>query len=141
VGGIAALYVGGEFVVLKASLFAQKIGVSDKMVGILIVAPGTCLPEMATSLAAALKRKHGMAVGNIIGSLAFNILLILPLSAFLNPLPYNYALNFDMYFCLNGMVLMMIAFYTGKIGRIERWEALLFLFFLSLYFAFLFVRR
>jgi cation:H+ antiporter len=141
IGGMAALFVGGEFVVTKASLLASSIGVSQKLVGIIIVAPGTCLPELATSLAAALKEKHGMAVGNIIGSLVFNVLLVLPLSAFLNPLPYEYSLNFDLYFCFCGLLLLLAAFFTGKIGRIDRWESFFFLFFLALYVSFLFVRK
>ncbi len=87
-GGLAALVYGGDLFVDKASAIASSLGVSDAIIGLTIVAAGTSLPELATSLTAAIKGNSGIAVGNVIGSNIFNIFLVLGCSATIHPLPF-----------------------------------------------------
>ncbi len=121
--GLTGLVVGGKLVVDHAVKIAMEIGISEKMVGLLIVAPGTSLPELATSIVAIIKKKNDIAVGNIIGSNIFNVLFILPISAFIKPLIYNTDFNFDVIFLAIGTVILFMAMYTGKKKQIDRWEA------------------
>ncbi len=88
VGGIAAIKFGGDFVVNGASTVAASFGLSQNLIGLTIVAVGTSLPELVTSVVAARKKELAMAVGNILGSNIFNILLILGLSASLSPIAF-----------------------------------------------------
>lgn len=89
IGGLAALIYGGDLFVDKASALASGFGVSDAVIGLTIVAAGTSLPELATSLTAAIKGNSGIAVGNVIGSNIFNVFLVLGCSATIRPLPFG----------------------------------------------------
>ena len=102
---------------------ALEIGISEKIVGLLIVAPGTSLPELATSIVAMIKKNNDIAVGNIIGSNIFNVLFILPISTFVKPLTYSTDFNFDLIFLGIGTLILFMAMYTGKKKQIDRWEA------------------
>ncbi len=95
-GGLAALVWGGEKFVDGASGIAAALGVSEAVIGLTIVAAGTSLPELATSIVAAVKGKPALAVGNVIGSNIFNILMVLGLSATITPLPFGSIGNFDL---------------------------------------------
>jgi cation:H+ antiporter len=86
---IGMVVAGGHFLVESASFIARTAGISEWVIGVTIVAAGTSAPEMATSLAAVLKGKHGMSAGNLIGSDIFNILGVLGLAGALNPLSIN----------------------------------------------------
>ena len=86
VGGLAAIVFGGELVVDNASLIASSFGLSQNFIGLTVVAVGTSLPELVTSVVAARKGENGIALGNVIGSNIFNILMVLGLSAALNPM-------------------------------------------------------
>ena len=121
--GLTGLVVGGKLVVDHAVNIALEIGMSEKLVGLLIIAPGTSLPELATSIVAMIKKNNDIAVGNIIGSNIFNVLFILPISAFIKPLTYNTDFNFDMIFLAIGTIILFMAMYTGKKKQIDRWEA------------------
>jgi len=121
--GLTGLVVGGKLVVDHAVNIALEIGMSEKLVGLLIVAPGTSLPELATSIVAMIKKNNDIAVGNIIGSNIFNVLFILPISAFIKPLTYNADFNSDMIFLAIGTIILFMSMYTGKKKQIDRWEA------------------
>lgn len=95
-GGLAALVWGGDKFVDGASGIASALGVSDAIIGLTIVAAGTSLPELATSIVSALKRKSDMAVGNVIGSNIFNTLMVLGASATVSPLAFGTIGNFDL---------------------------------------------
>jgi cation:H+ antiporter len=117
---IAAVVLGGHYLVESASFLARHAGVSEWVIGVTIIAAGTSAPEMATSLAAVLKGKHGMSAGNLIGSDLFNILGVLGLAGVLNPLkiiPEAYA-SLAM---LTGMVTLVVVFLrTGwRLSRLE----------------------
>lgn len=121
--GLTGLVVGGKLVVDHAVKIALEIGISEKIVGLLIVAPGTSLPELATSIVAMIKKNNDIAVGNIIGSNIFNVLFILPISTFVKPLTYSTDFNFDLIFLGIGTLILFMAMYTGKKKQIDRWEA------------------
>lgn len=137
IGGLAALVFGGDKFVEGASGVAKALGMSDAMVGITIVAAGTSLPELASSVAAAVKGHASMAVGNVVGSNIFNILLVLGMSATIAPLPLGGVTQLDLLvvvgsallFCLCGKIIG-----TRKITRAE--GAFMFLCYCS-YIAFL----
>ena len=95
-GGLAALVYGGDLFVASASGIASSMGVSDAVIGLTIVAAGTSLPELATSVTAAVKGKPGIALGNVIGSNIFNIFLVLGASAVIRPLPFGNIGNVDL---------------------------------------------
>ena len=121
--GLVGLILGGKMVVTNATVIASNYGLSEKIIGLTIVAMGTSLPELVTSAVAAFKKNSDMAIGNIIGSNIFNILLILPLSALVNPVKYNHAFNQDFYFLAGGTVFLFIAMFTGGKRKLDRWEA------------------
>ena len=124
--GLTSLIVGGNWMVDGASGIARALGVSDAIIALTIVSIGTSAPELATSIMAARKGDNAMAVGNIVGSVVFNTLLILGASATVYPLPMEGITMVDLYILL-GASLMFWSF--GKFGRkryvITRGEGLL----------------
>lgn len=125
--GLGALVAGGKLVVNSAVEIATVLGVSEKIIGLTIVAAGTSLPELATSIVAAAKRKSDIAVGNIIGSNVFNIFLILSVSSLIRPISYNISFNADLLLLTGGTLLLFFAMFTGKRHKLDRWEAILLL--------------
>lgn len=123
VGGLAGLVIGGRLVVTSAVEMARVFGMSEKLIGLTIVAAGTSLPELATSVVAALKKNNDIAVGNIIGSNIFNIFLILGLSSVIQPVSFSTVFNADLLLLTFGTLLLFIAMFTGKSHRLDRWEA------------------
>lgn len=123
VGGLLFLIFGGKLVVNSAVKIAISLGISEKIIGLTIVATGTSLPELATSVVAAIKKNNDIAVGNIIGSNIFNILFILGISSIIKPLRYDTAFNYDLYLLGIGTILLFIAMFTGKQKKLDRWEA------------------
>ena len=106
--GIAVLKLGGDLVVANAKLVATALNISEKIIGLTIVAIGTSLPELVTSVTAAIKGDSDIAIGNIVGSNIFNMLLIVGLSAVIHPITYNITYNFQMIILFIGMILMLI---------------------------------
>jgi cation:H+ antiporter len=125
--GLAGLVGGGKLVVDNAVAMAQTLGVSEKIIGLTIVAAGTSLPELATSVVAAMRKNADIAIGNIIGSNIFNIFLILGVSGLIRPMAYNSGFNTDLYILAAGTVFLFLAMFTGKRHKLDRWEALLLL--------------
>ena len=106
--GIAVLKLGGDLVVDNAKLVATALNISEKVIGLTIVAIGTSLPELVTSVTAAIKGDSDIAIGNIIGSNIFNMLLIIGVSSVIHPITYNITYNFQMMILFIGMILMLI---------------------------------
>jgi cation:H+ antiporter len=125
--GLAGLIIGGRLVVTSAIAMATAWGVSEKIIGLTIVAAGTSLPELATSVVAALKKNNDIAVGNIIGSNIFNIFLILGISSVIKPLGFDVSFNTDIYLLGFGTIVLLIFMFTGKKKKLDRWEAALLL--------------
>ena len=107
-GGLAALIWGGDKFVDGATAVARALGVSDAVIGLTIVAVGTSLPELATSIVAAMKNEPGLAIGNVIGSNIFNVLLVLGLAAVVHPLPYQGISYVDLWTLMIASVLFFI---------------------------------
>ena len=114
--GIAGLYLGGKWIVAGAAHIAKDLGISQTTVGLTIIAAATSLPELVTSILAAMKKNTDMAVGNAIGSNIFNILLVLGVSALIRPIPFDKALNNEIYI-LTGATLLILAFVKFDIGK------------------------
>ena len=131
--GLAGLILGGKLVVDNAIVIATDLGVSQKVIGLTIIAAGTSLPELVTSLVAALKKNSDIAIGNILGSNIFNILLILPISVLINPLTYNINFNTDLYILIAGTAFILIAIVVGKTNKVTRWHGLILLAFYLAY--------
>ena len=138
--GLTGLVAGGRLVVDNAINIATDFGISEKIIGLTIVAAGTSLPELATSVVAALKKNNDIAVGNIIGSNIFNIFLILGVSSLINPLKYDRSFNGDIYFLAAGTVVLFILMFTGRRKKLDRWEAAILLSSFIFFTAFFVVR-
>lgn len=122
VGGLAGLIFGGDLFVDGASGIASAMGVSDAVIGLTIVAIGTSLPELATSVTAALKGKTAIALGNVIGSNIFNIFLVLGCSATVSPLLFGSVGNVDLLVLTITSLLFWIFGYVYKERTITRIE-------------------
>ncbi|MBN1145039.1 MAG: calcium/sodium antiporter [Bacteroidales bacterium] len=120
--GLAGLVIGGTLSVNNAVDIAHALGISERIIGLTIVAAGTSLPELATSAVAAYRKNADIAVGNVVGSNIFNIFLVLATSALLQPLPYQLTFNTDITFLIGGTVLLLLFTYTGKKAVIQRWQ-------------------
>lgn len=135
--GIAGLIIGGKLVVDNGIDIATELGVSQKIIGLTIIAAGTSLPELVTSIVAAFKKNSDIAIGNVIGSNIFNILLILSISSFIRPIDFNPIFNQDILILIGGSVFLLIAMLSGKRQRIDRWESLALLVFYLAYSGYL----
>lgn len=138
--GLASLIFGGDLFVDSATALARQIGVSDKFIAVTILAGGTSLPELATSLTAAIKGKEQLALGNILGSNVFNAMLILGLSSIITPLSFASMTVVDIAALILSSVLLLIWAYTGSRNRIDRWEGAAMLLCYVAYNVFLFSR-
>lgn len=125
--GLAGLIFGGNFFVDSATSIAHQLGVSDKFIAITLLAGGTSLPELATCIVAAAKNKGQLALGNILGSNVFNILLILGTSAVIHPLSFASMNLVDMGVLLLSALLIFTSSYTGKKNVLDRFDGTLLL--------------
>ena len=126
VGGLAGLVFGGEMFLRSATSIARSLGVSESVIAITLVAGGTSLPELASSLVSLSKGKAEMALGNVIGSNIANILLILGVSATIHPLSMGGITVWDLLMVLLSSVVVFLAAFTFKRKAIDRWEGALF---------------
>ena len=136
--GLSGLVFGGDMFVKKATELASAIGVSDKFIAITVLAGGTSLPELATSVVAASKHKDQLALGNILGSNVFNILLILGCSSIITPLSFAGISQIDAGVLIISSVLLLLWAFTGRKCRIDRWEGAVMLFVFASYYYYLF---
>lgn len=128
IGGLVLLVLGSRWLVDSATVIAKSLGVSDLIIGLTIVAAGTSLPEVATSIIASIRGERDIAVGNVVGSNIFNILSVLGLSAIVAPdgLPVSQAaLQFDIPVMIAVAIACLPMFFTGNL--IARWEGAVFL--------------
>lgn len=125
VGGLAGLVVGGQLFVEGASGIARSLGVSESIIGLTLVAGGTSLPELATSITAALKKNPGIAIGNVIGSNLFNIFFVLGCSSTVSPLPMGGIGNLDLTVMFASALLLWLVGWFFKKRTITRPEGAL----------------
>jgi len=139
--GIIGLFIGGELVVHNAVIIARLLGVSDKFIALTIVALGTSLPELVTSVLAVIKKHNDLAIGNVVGSNIFNLLLVLGLSSIIHPLEYNPELNIDFFLLILITIILFFTFIVGKRRIMARNEAIFFLILYAGYLLFIFNRK
>ena len=126
--GMAGLFFGGKWVVDGAVKIATEYGLSQKLIGLTIVAIGTSLPELVTSAVAAYKKNTDIAVANVVGSNIFNLLWVLGISAMISPLRFDTSINTDIFVLLIASCLIIFSLATGKIkDRIGKPTGVLFL--------------
>ena len=139
--GLGMLIGGGKLVTDNAIGIAEAFGLSEKLIGLTILAAGTSLPELATSAIAAFRRKTDIAIGNVVGSNIFNILLILGINGSIREVPYNDALNVDFFVIMAGSVALLLFMFTFKQQKLDRIEAVMFLIAFIVYTVYLFYRN
>ncbi|MGE3802423.1 MAG: calcium/sodium antiporter, partial [Candidatus Kapaibacterium sp.] len=120
IGGLAAVVVGGHFFVESASDLARLLGMSEWVIGVTIVAAGTSAPELATSLVAAIRGRHAISAGNLIGSDIFNILGVLGVAGLVAPMTVHPSAMSSLYMLSGLMIVVVLMMRTGwKISRLE----------------------
>ncbi|GAB4231566.1 MAG: calcium/sodium antiporter [Ekhidna sp.] len=140
--GIFGLVFGGNLIVDNAVTIAKFFDVSDKMIGLTILAAGTSLPELATSAVAAYQKKSDLAVGNIVGSNIFNLLLVLGATSIVHsPLVFTPSLNTDLYIVMLGTFMLFIFMFTLNKYKLDRAEGVVYLIGFVAYSYYLFVRE
>ena len=124
IAGLAGLIIGGKWIVDGAIVLATKLGMSESLIGLTIVAVGTSLPELATSAVAAYKKNPEIAVGNVVGSNIFNIFFVLGISATIRPLPFQTKNNVDIAAVIVSSLMLFFFMFTGKKRSLDRWEGM-----------------
>jgi cation:H+ antiporter len=119
--GLVALVLAGRMIVGSATRIAESLGVSQAVIGLTVIALGTSLPELATSVVAAAKRNSDIALGNVIGSNIFNVFFILGTSALIRPLPAYAGMPVDLGAAALGSLLVWIFVTADKKHTIRRW--------------------
>ena len=127
VGGLVVLIFGGRLFVNGSSEIARSLGVGESVIGLTLVAMGTSLPELATSVVAALKKNPEIAIGNVIGSNLFNVFFVLGMSATITPLPLGGITNVDLFYLLAVSLLFFAGRYY-KVRTITRVEGVFMIF-------------
>ena len=125
--GLAGLVLGGEMIVRGSVRVATELGVPDAIIGLTIVALGTSLPELATSVVAATKHNCDLALGNIVGSVSFNVFFILGTSALIRPLPAYEGIVLDGIMATLGAVLVWLGVISNRQHQLKRWHGALLL--------------
>ena len=138
--GIVALKIGGDLVVNNATDIARLLHISEKTISLTIIAIGTSLPELVTSIVAAIRKENDIAIGNIIGSNIFNILFILGISSVVTPISYSTAYNIDFAVLIASTILLAAFPFIGKKDTMTRANGAIFLIAYIVYMASLFVR-
>ena len=138
--GIFSLKFGGDLVVDNAVNVARYFNWSEKLISLTILAVGTSLPELVTSVTAAVKGNSDIAIGNIIGSNIFNILLIIGVSAFITPITYNFSYNFDFSVLIASSIILAIFPFIPPKDKMSRFNGIVYLFIYVVYLTILFVK-
>ena len=120
--GIIGLYIGGELVSRNAQTLALSWGMSESTVGLTVVATATSLPELITSIVAALKKNSAIAIGNVLGSNILNIFMVLGVSSLITPLPFDSKMNQQLMILFAANAIMLTTVFTGKGRKISRFE-------------------
>lgn len=127
IAGLTGLYFGGNYLVEGAVNIAKLLGMSQRVIGLTIIAVGTSLPELATAIVAARKKKPDIIIGNVIGSNIFNVFFILGTTATISPLPFNGKINFDLMIAMFASILLFLSTMTFGKKVIVRTEGIIFL--------------
>lgn len=134
--GVALVVFGSNITVNAATEIATMFGMSERFIGLTIVALGTSLPELVTSITAALKKNADIAIGNIVGSNIFNILFVIGTSAMITPVAYQNQFLIDSIFCVATAILLLLLV-LNKDKKLKRWGGILMLICYAGYFVYL----
>ena len=138
--GLVALVVGGRLLVSGATDIAKAAGLSEALIGLTIVAIGTSLPELATSVVAALKRQADIAIGNIVGSNIFNVFFVIGTTSSILALPITSALTIDIFVAIGATLLLLLFMFIGGRHKLVRWQGVVFLVLYAVYLVYLIAR-
>lgn len=127
IAGLALLVLGGQLLVDNAIILARLAGLSEALIGLTVVAVGTSLPELATSVVAAYHKQDDIAIGNIVGSNIFNVFWILGLTGTIMQMPFNPNVNIDVLVGIGATVLLFIFMFIGTKRKLNRWQGVMFL--------------
>jgi cation:H+ antiporter len=127
IGGIAALLVGGNWIVNSAVIIAEQLGMSENLIGLTIVAIGTSLPEIVTSIVGVRKGHTDLVVGGIVGSCIFNALFVLGVTAGVGNLPFTQANLIDALVLAFITLILFIFMFIGKKHVLQKWQGIMFL--------------
>ena len=136
--GLGLIVLGDDWLVNGASGIARKAGINEFVIGLTIVGFGTSTPELVISLTGALQGNSDIAVGNVMGSNIFNMLLILGASALITPLSFASVDFVDAFTLIFSCILLLVWAHAGRKLRIDRWEGALMLLAFAAYYVFLF---
>ncbi|NQV90030.1 calcium/sodium antiporter [Candidatus Uhrbacteria bacterium] len=139
-GGLVALVIGGQFVVVGASAVAVAFGVSENLIALTIVAIGTSLPELVASIVAARKGHQDIAIGNVVGSNIFNILLVLSTTSIIAPLPFSAVNMTDAFVMMTATLMMFFLLFIGKRHTLHKREGFIFILMYVSYIVFAIIR-
>lgn len=121
--GMVGLVLGGKLAVEGAVAIGQDLGLSEALLGLTVIAIGTSLPELATSVVAAYRKNVDIAVGNVVGSNIFNTFIVLGITSLLKPIPFKVDLNMDLVVMMCATVTLFVAMFLGRpkhiVGRLE----------------------
>ena len=134
--GVVLLTIGARWIVNGALEIARAFEISESVIALTVIAIGTSLPELATSVVAAYKKKADIAVGNILGSNLFNVFWILGVSAFIRPLAWQSSMNFDIIINILIVILLFIFVHWYKKKTISRWQGVVFLLLYIMYLSY-----
>lgn len=134
--GVVLIILGSNITVDAATNIARAFGMSERFIGLTIVALGTSLPELVTSITAAVKKNADIAIGNIVGSNIFNILFVIGTSALITPVAYQPQFLFDTVVCIATAVLLLLCLFN-KNQKLKRWAGILMLLCYAGYFSYI----
>ncbi len=140
IAGAAGLALGGYWIVEGAIVIAGKLGMSESLIGLTVVAVGTSLPELATSAVAAWRHNADIAIGNIIGSNIFNIFWILGLSSMIKPLYFSATLNIDIYIMAVITIILFMFMFVGRKNILQRSQGVILVLIYIAYISYLIMR-
>ncbi|MEZ4103026.1 MAG: calcium/sodium antiporter [Candidatus Paceibacterota bacterium] len=138
--GIVGLIAGGQLLVSQATILATLAGMSEMLIGLTVVAVGTSLPELATSVVAAIKGQSDIAIGNVVGSNIFNVFWILGVTSVVTPLSINQFARQDIMINLAVTVLLFAFLFIGKKHTIQKWQGVVLILLYVLYTIFIIMR-
>lgn len=137
--GVVLLKFGGDFVVDNATLIAEHFNISERVIGLTIVAIGTAMPELVTSIVSIIRKDTDLAVGNLVGSCVLNLFLILGIGAIITPLEFSNEFNQNLILLIVANFILWIFNFIGKKNIITRFKGIILLGFFSLYIVGLFI--
>jgi cation:H+ antiporter len=136
-GGLITLVIGGKLTINSSVTIARDLGLSEFLIASTIIAAGTSLPELITSIVAAVRGKVDLAIGNIVGSNIFNIFLIMGIISIVSPLEVPKGILLDFLVMITATLLLFFFMFSGKRHKIDRWEGIVFLLLYTVYLIFI----